>query len=141
MADEIESLRHDRARYAPPPLEVRGEVSSEVKEIIETLTERIETLEKAAAAAEAVEKVPEVKVERTAGQWVEDSNAAFALGNYQEAVEAYSKAIELDPVLRVAVVNEGTCKGCGACTATCRAGAMDLKGFRNDQIRCFENID
>ncbi len=44
------------------------------------------------------------------------------------------KAIELDPVLRVAVVNEATCKGCGTCTATCRAGAIDLKGFRNDQI-------
>ena len=44
------------------------------------------------------------------------------------------KAIELDPVLRVAVVNEAMCKGCGACTATCRAAAIDLKGFRNDQI-------
>jgi len=44
------------------------------------------------------------------------------------------KAIELDPVFRVAVVNEATCKGCGTCAASCRAGAMDLKGFRNDQI-------
>ncbi len=43
------------------------------------------------------------------------------------------KAIELDPVLRVAVVNEAMCKGCGTCTATCRAGAIDLKGFRNDR--------
>jgi heterodisulfide reductase subunit A len=44
------------------------------------------------------------------------------------------KAIELDPLLRIAVVNEATCKGCGTCTATCRAGAIDLKGFRNDQV-------
>ena len=44
------------------------------------------------------------------------------------------KAIELDPVLGVAVANEATCKGCGSCAATCRAGAIDLKGFRNDQI-------
>jgi heterodisulfide reductase subunit A len=44
------------------------------------------------------------------------------------------KAIDLDPILRGAVVNEATCKGCGTCAATCRSGAMDLKGFRNDQI-------
>jgi heterodisulfide reductase subunit A len=46
---------------------------------------------------------------------------------------AYS-AIELDPDRKVAVVNEALCKGCGACAATCRAGAVDLSGFRDEQI-------
>jgi heterodisulfide reductase subunit A len=44
------------------------------------------------------------------------------------------KAVELDPDKRVAVVNEVLCKGCGACAATCRAAAIDLQGFRNEQI-------
>ena len=35
---------------------------------------------------------------------------------------------------RVAVVNEAICQGCGACTVTCPSGAMDLKGFANNQI-------
>jgi len=26
------------------------------------------------------------------------------------------------------------CKGCGLCTASCRSGAIHLKGFDNDQI-------
>ncbi|NPV89855.1 MAG: CoB--CoM heterodisulfide reductase iron-sulfur subunit A family protein [Firmicutes bacterium] len=34
----------------------------------------------------------------------------------------------------VAEVNSGLCQGCGACTAECRSGAMNLKGFTNDQI-------
>ncbi|MEW6447401.1 MAG: CoB--CoM heterodisulfide reductase iron-sulfur subunit A family protein [Bacillota bacterium] len=34
----------------------------------------------------------------------------------------------------VAQVNEGLCQGCGACTVACRAGAIDLKGFTNEQL-------
>jgi tetratricopeptide (TPR) repeat protein len=97
LADEIASLRHSRARYTPPPSEVRGKVSPEVREVIETLTERIEKLEEATAVVEAVDKVAEAREEKTAEQWVEDGDAAFALDNYQEAIEAYSKAIELNP--------------------------------------------
>jgi heterodisulfide reductase subunit A len=44
------------------------------------------------------------------------------------------RAIEVDPALGVAAANPATCKGCGTCAATCRAGAIDLRGFRNDQI-------
>jgi len=104
LADEIESLRQERARYAPPTSEVRREISSEVKVVIETLTKRIERLEKAAAVAE---RVPEAKVEKTAEQWLEDASAAYAVGNCQEVVEACSKAIELDPKLARAYVNRG----------------------------------
>jgi len=34
----------------------------------------------------------------------------------------------------VARVNAGLCLGCGACTVACRTGAIDLLGFRNNQI-------
>jgi tetratricopeptide (TPR) repeat protein len=105
LADEIDSLRQDRAHYTPPPAEVCGEVSPEVRKVIETLTERIEKLEKPAAVA--VEKVPEVKVEKTAEQWVQDGNAGLALGNYQEVLEMYSKAIGLDPKNATAYCGRG----------------------------------
>ncbi len=34
----------------------------------------------------------------------------------------------------VATVNSGLCHGCGACTVACRPGALNLKGFSNEQI-------
>lgn len=34
----------------------------------------------------------------------------------------------------IAVVNEGVCKGCGNCTAACRNGAAQLRGFTDDQL-------
>ncbi|MBE3574283.1 MAG: CoB--CoM heterodisulfide reductase iron-sulfur subunit A family protein [Firmicutes bacterium] len=35
---------------------------------------------------------------------------------------------------QVASVNEGLCQGCGACTAACRTGCIDLKGYTHQQI-------
>lgn len=46
---------------------------------------------------------------------------------------AYS-ATELDEEKGVAVVNEVLCKGCGACTVACRSGAIDTKGYTNEQV-------
>jgi heterodisulfide reductase subunit A len=33
-----------------------------------------------------------------------------------------------------AEINPALCKGCGLCVASCRSGAINLKGFDNDQI-------
>ena len=48
------------------------------------------------------------------------------------ALGAYD--IELDPEEHIARVNEGICKGCGTCAASCRSNAIKLKGFTDDQI-------
>ncbi|MBI4298100.1 MAG: CoB--CoM heterodisulfide reductase iron-sulfur subunit A family protein [Chloroflexi bacterium] len=34
----------------------------------------------------------------------------------------------------VAVINESLCKGCGLCVASCRPGAINLRGFTNQQL-------
>lgn len=97
LADEIESLRQERVRYAPPPSEARVKAAPEVREAVEALTERIERLEREIKA----------KVEKTVRQWLEDGDAAWASGNYQEAIEPYSKAIELDPKYVPAYLGRG----------------------------------
>ncbi len=42
--------------------------------------------------------------------------------------------IEEGPFTGKAQINPVLCKGCGLCVASCRSGAINLKGFDNDQI-------
>ena len=42
--------------------------------------------------------------------------------------------IEEGPFAGKAKINPVLCKGCGLCVASCRSGAIKLKGFDNDQI-------
>jgi heterodisulfide reductase subunit A len=42
--------------------------------------------------------------------------------------------IEEGPFAGKAQINPVLCKGCGLCVASCRSGAIRLKGFDNDQI-------
>jgi heterodisulfide reductase subunit A-like polyferredoxin len=41
---------------------------------------------------------------------------------------------ESGPFAGKAEINPVLCKGCGLCVASCRSGAIHLKGFDNDQI-------
>ena len=50
-----------------------------------------------------------------------------------EQVCAYG-AVSVDAGRGVAVVNEALCKGCGACAATCRCLAINIRGFKDEQI-------
>jgi len=46
---------------------------------------------------------------------------------------------EEGPFADRAQVNPVLCKGCGLCVASCRSGAINLKGFGNDQIMAMIN--
>jgi heterodisulfide reductase subunit A len=52
---------------------------------------------------------------------------------YCEKACAY-EAVSVDPVRKVAVVNEVLCEGCGACAASCPSGAMAHRSFAKKQI-------
>jgi heterodisulfide reductase subunit A-like polyferredoxin len=47
--------------------------------------------------------------------------------------------IEKGPFTGRAEINPVLCKGCGLCVASCRSGAINLKGFGNDQIMAMIN--
>jgi len=75
------------------------------------------------------------------GTITEVNEARCSACGYCEEICAY-KAIAVDPVKEVAVINEALCKGCGACVASCRCGALNLRGFTNEQLfSVFDSLD
>ena len=40
----------------------------------------------------------------------------------------------MDTEKNIAQINDALCKGCGACTSSCKSGAINLYGFTNTQI-------
>lgn len=61
-----------------------------------------------------------------------DKRKCTACGTCESICSA--KAVSVDLVNRVAVVNDALCKGCGACASSCRSGAISLRGCTNEQI-------
>jgi len=61
-----------------------------------------------------------------------DKRKCTACGTCEAICSA--KAVTVDLVNRVAVVNDALCKGCGACASSCRCGAISLRGCTNEQI-------
>ena len=47
--------------------------------------------------------------------------------------------VEVGPLAGKAEINPVLCKGCGLCVASCRSGAINLKGFGEDQIMAMIN--
>jgi heterodisulfide reductase subunit A len=45
-------------------------------------------------------------------------------------------AIEVATDAQKAVIHEALCKGCGLCVSSCRSGALDIKGFSEEQTFC-----
>ncbi len=45
-------------------------------------------------------------------------------------------AIEVAPEAQRVVIHEALCKGCGLCVSSCRSGALDIKGFSEEQTLC-----
>ena len=92
-----------------------------------------ESIAQAKAAASRASLVLSKSAIQTQGQTAcVDKNRCAGCG-LCELVCAY-KAVELDLEEGCAKVNEALCKGCGACAATCRSGAIDIKGFTDQQI-------
>lgn len=89
----------------------------------------------AASRAMTVISKPELKSEGVIAAVNEDLCDGCAIC---EPVCEY-KAITLvqdpkNPEKKKVTVNEGLCKGCGCCVAACPSGAMEQRGFKNDQI-------
>jgi heterodisulfide reductase subunit A len=99
------------------------------------ISEHITQAHAAAARACTVLTKEQIEVEGTIPKVSVTRCSACALC---ELTCAY-KAIEVTVVderrgIMAAQINQALCKGCGACVAGCRSGALDLQGFTDAQI-------
>jgi heterodisulfide reductase subunit A-like polyferredoxin len=98
-----------------------------------------ESVAQALAAAGRACTVLEKSEIETQGTIAECSPEKCATCGLCESICPYS-AITMEKVRlgrdekQCAQVNPAVCKGCGACVAACRSGALDLRGFTNQQI-------
>lgn len=94
-------------------------------------TEEVIAQAKAAAGRAAVALAKD-QVESAGLNAFVDKRKCMACGACEVICSA--KAVTVDQVNRVAVVNDALCKGCGACASSCRCGAISLRGCTNEQI-------
>ncbi|MCK4979303.1 MAG: CoB--CoM heterodisulfide reductase iron-sulfur subunit A family protein, partial [Candidatus Delongbacteria bacterium] len=92
-----------------------------------------ESLMQAKAAASRALTFLNKKQVLAEGTIAEVNDARCTGCGYCEITCAYN-AIAVDPEKEIAIVNDALCKGCGACVASCRCGALDLRGFTNEQL-------
>ncbi|WP_075364977.1 FAD-dependent oxidoreductase [Desulfosporosinus metallidurans] len=85
-----------------------------------------------AAAGRAGVALSKEQVESAGLNAFVDKRKCTACGTCEAVCSA--KAVAVDMVNRVAVVNDALCKGCGACASSCRCGAISLRGCTNEQI-------
>jgi len=85
-----------------------------------------------AAAGRAGVALAQAKVQSAGLNAYVDKRKCMACGACEAICSA--KAVTVDVVNRVAVVNDALCKGCGACASSCRCGAINLRGCTNEQI-------
>ncbi len=89
----------------------------------------------AAARAITIISKPELKSEGVIAAVNDDMCDGCAI--CEPVCEYKAITIVVDPKdaeKKKAVVNEGLCKGCGCCVAACPSGAMEQRGFKNQQI-------
>ena len=89
----------------------------------------------AAARAITIISKPELKSEGVIAAVNDDACDGCAI--CEPVCEYKAITIVVDPKdaeKKKAVVNEGLCKGCGCCVAACPSGAMEQRGFKNQQI-------
>ncbi len=89
----------------------------------------------AAARAMTIISKPELKSEGIIAAVNDDICDGCAI--CEPVCEYKAITIEADPKnpeKKKAIVNEGLCKGCGCCVAACPSGAMEQRGFKNQQI-------
>ncbi len=102
------------------------------------IDESVSQAQAAASRAVTLLAAKKVRVSATVAQ----VNPAFCSGcGVCVEVCPYSAPlfVENGPFVGKVEVNSVLCKGCGLCVASCRSGALNLKGFKTDQIMAMIN--
>ncbi|MFC1919308.1 FAD-dependent oxidoreductase [Chloroflexota bacterium] len=85
-----------------------------------------------AAVSRAVTVLAKDRIEAGGTVSVVDKRKCVGCGTCEQLCPF--SAIAVDPEQKKAVVNEALCKGCGVCASSCRSGALNIKGFADNEI-------